>query len=379
MQFIDLKAQYAALKDEIDAGISNVLAHGKFISGPEVAQLEKELAEYAGVRHCISCANGTDALELLLMAAGIGEGDAVFVPSFTFMSTAEVVSLVGAEPVFVDIDADTFNMDSEKLTQAIREIREEGRLCPRAVIAVDLFGQCADFDCIEAVASAAGLLLFEDGAQGFGGTIDGRRACSFGDAATTSFFPAKPLGCYGDGGAIFTNNDDLAQLLGSLRIHGKGSEKYDNVRVGRNSRLDTMQAAVLIPKLHAFASYELDARHKWADMYTRLLGGVVKTPFVPEGYTSSWAQYTLTLADEAQRDGLKAWLADKGIPTMVYYPRPLHRQTAYQHLGYEEGSLPVSEELSRRVLSLPMHPYLDEETVESICAAILGFFEAEGK
>ncbi|MBR7150074.1 MAG: DegT/DnrJ/EryC1/StrS family aminotransferase, partial [Oscillospiraceae bacterium] len=358
MQFIDLKAQYARLKEEIDTGISNVLCHGKFISGPEVAQLEKELADYAGVKHCVSCANGTDALELLLMAAGIGAGDAVFVPSFTFMSTAEVVSVVGATPVFVDINEDTFNMDAEKLAQAVAQTKAEGVLSPRAIIAVDLFGQCADHDKIAGVAADNGLLLFEDGAQGFGGTIGDKRACSFGDAATTSFFPAKPLGCYGDGGAIFTNDDELCEILSSLRIHGKGREKYDNVRVGRNSRLDTMQAAILVPKLHAFAEYELEARHKWADRYTELLSGVVKTPVLPEGFTSSWAQYTIILESEEQRDGLKNYLSEKGIPSMVYYPRPLHRQTAYLHLGYEEGSLPVSEKLSKFVLSLPMHPYL---------------------
>lgn len=371
MQFIDLHAQYQALQQEIDENIRRVLEHGKYIMGPEVGELEEKLAAYVGRRHCITCANGTDALSLVLMAWGVGPGDAVFVPSFTFMSTAEVVSLVGAEPVFVDVEEDTFNMDPESLLEAIARVDREGRLRKRAVIPVDLFGLPADYRRILPIAEAHGLKVLEDGAQGFGGTLDGKTACAFGDASTTSFFPAKPLGCYGDGGAVFTDDDTLAGLLQSIRIHGKGSEKYDNVRVGLNSRLDTLQAAILQPKLAAFSAYELAARQKWAEAYSERLSGAVKTPAVPEGFSSSWAQYTLLLESHAKRESLKAALAAAGVPSMVYYPRPLHRQTVYLPLGYEAGSLPVSERLAERVLSLPMHPYLTEENVEAVCTVVL--------
>jgi len=375
MQFIDLKAQYRHLENEIKAGIDKVLEGGAYIMGEEVRQLEAELAQFAGTKHCITCANGTDAIQIALMALNISSGDAVFVPTFTFMSTAEVVSLVGATPVFVDICEDTFNIDPESLKAAIERVEAEGKLRPAAVIPVDLFGQCADYDAILPLAREHNLTVIEDGAQGFGGNIRGKRACSFGDISTTSFFPAKPLGCYGDGGAIFTDDDALADLMRSIRIHGKGSQKYDNVRIGLNSRLDTIQAAVLLPKLHAFEREELDLRDRWAALYTSLLSGKVVTPSVPEGYFSSWAQYTIMLENEAQRDALQAALKEHGIPSMVYYWRPLHRQTAYLDLGFEEGSLPVSESVCKRVLSLPMHPYLDEETVKNIAGAVISALE----
>lgn len=371
MQFIDLKAQYRHLENEIKTAMDKVLESGAYIMGQEVRELEEKLRVFAGTKHCITCANGTDALQMVLMAMNIGPGDAVFVPTFTFMSTAEVVSLVGAEPVFADICEDTFNLDPESLTAAIERVTAEGRLRPAAVIPVDLFGRCADYDAILPIAEKYGLKVIEDGAQGFGGSLHGKRACSFGDAATTSFFPAKPLGCYGDGGAIFTDDDTLADLLRSIRIHGKGTEKYDNVRVGLNSRLDTLQAAILLPKLAAFENEELEKRDRWAALYTELLSGRVKTPITGDGYFSSWAQYTILLDSEQQRDALQAALKENGIPSMIYYPRPLHRQTAYLDLGYEEGSLPVAEAVCRRVLSLPMHPYLDEQTVRLIASTVL--------
>ena len=370
MEFINLKAQYKRLETEINDNIKKALEKGAFIMGEEVRQLEGELAEFVGVKHCITCANGTDALQMALMAFGIGEGDAVFVPTFTFMSTAEVVSLVGATPVFVDILPETFNMDTASLEAAIELVEAQGKLRPAAIIPVDLFGQCADFNKILPIAKSHNLKVIEDGAQGFGGAINGKRACSFGDISTTSFFPAKPLGCYGDGGAVFTDDDELAALLASIRIHGKGSEKYDNVRIGLNSRLDTIQAAVLLPKLHAFAADELELRDKWALLYTELLSGSVKTPQLPEGFTSSWAQYTILLDSAEQRNALQAALKERGIPAMIYYPRPLHRQTAFLNLGWEKGSLPAAESVCERVLSLPMHPYLDEETVHCVADAV---------
>ena len=371
MEFIDLQRQYRELEKEINKGIKNVLEHGKYIMGPEVQQLEKELCDYTGSKYCLTCANGTDALQMALMALGIGPGDAVFVPSFTFMSTAEVVNLVGATPVFADIEIDSFNLDPESFEKAVKETLSKGILKPKAVIPVDLFGQCADYEKIESIAKKYGLFVIEDAAQGFGGSINGKRACSFGDISTTSFFPAKPLGCYGDGGAVFTDNDDMFQLMSSIRVHGKGTMKYDNVRVGLNSRLDTIQAAILLPKLHAFISSELELRNKWADLYTELLKNKVRTPYVPNGYISSWAQYTILLDDSEQREHIQKNLKAKGIPTNVYYTKPLHLQTVYLPLGYPKGSLPFSEEASERVLSLPMHPYMAEEMVTEICTALL--------
>lgn len=370
MQFIDLQVQYQALKKEIDANIQKVLDHGKYIMGPEVLELERELAAYVGVKHCITCANGTDALQMVLMAWGIGEGDAVFVPTFTFMSTAEVVSLEGATPVFTDVDIATFNMDVQSLEKQIKKVIAEGKLNPKAIIPVDLFGQPANYPEIMKIAEKYNLLVLEDGAQGFGGSINGQKACSFGHAATTSFFPAKPLGCYGDGGAIFTNDDELAELLLSIRIHGKGIEKYDNVRIGLNSRLDTIQAAILLPKLEAFAKTELELRNKWAGYYTKRLSSKYNTPKVPDGYLSSWAQYTLLLDSAEERDTLQAKLKAADIPSMIYYPRPLHLQTAYLYLGYQKGAFPNAEKACAGVLSLPMSPWLKEEDAERIVESL---------
>lgn len=371
MQFIDLHAQYRELEHEIKRGIDTVLEHGKYIMGPEVVELEEKLAEYVGVKHCISCANGTDALELSLLALGIGRHDAVFVPSFTFMSTAEVVSSVGALPVFVDVDPDTFNMSPDSLEAAIEAVGGGGEYRPAAIIPVDLFGLPANYEKILPIAKRYDLAVVEDGAQGFGGAFNGKRACGFGDLSTTSFFPAKPLGCYGDGGAIFTDNDEFDNLLRSLRVHGKGSQKYDNVRIGKNSRLDTIQAAILLPKLKAFAEYELDARNKAAAYYESRLKDHFKTPQIPEGYVSSWAQYTLLLDSEEERDALQSKLRDVGVPSMIYYPRPLHLQPAFSGVRGWGLSLTASEEASRRVLSIPMHPYLTEADLAKIANAVL--------
>ena len=375
MQFRDLKKQYEVLKSEIDAGISEVIANTQFISGPKVKELESALAAYTGRKHCISCANGTDALELCLLAWGIGKGDAVFVPSFTFMSTAEVVATVGAVPVWVDIDLDTFNMNPEKLAAAIEKVLAEGKLIPKVIIPVDLFGLPADYNSILPVAEKYGLKVLEDGAQGFGGELDGKKACSFGDASTTSFFPAKPLGCYGDGGAIFTDDDDMAALLRSIAVHGKGREKYENIRLGRNSRLDSIQAAVLLPKLAAFEKYEVSAVNDAANLYTQKLQNLpVITPAIPAGYLSSWAQYTLLCPDSEIRNALQSALKAQGIPTMIYYPCGLHKQKAFEYCS-EGEILPNTEEACARVLSLPMHPYLTEEDIDLVCNAIKEFFK----
>lgn len=375
MQFRDLKAQYEALKSDIDAAMTQVASDCNFISGKQVSDLETELAEYVGVKHCITCGNGTDALTMMMMAWNIKEGDAVFVPDFTFFASGEVVSFESATPVFYDVCQDTFNADAESLEKAIKAVIEEGKLTPRAIIAVDLFGQPADYVTLEALAKKYDLLLLEDGAQGFGGMIGERRACSFGDAATTSFFPAKPLGCYGDGGAIFTNDDEVAEYLKSIRVHGKGSFKYDNVRIGWNSRLDTIQAAILQVKLKAFKEYELDAVNKVADQYTELLKDIVKTPVVPSEMYSSWAQYTLQLDSEEERDALQAYLKDQGIPTMIYYPKPMHKQLAFEGVK-EYVECPITEKLCKTVLSLPMHPYINDE-VSEIYHAIAKFMTNE--
>lgn len=371
MEFIDLKAQYQALKKEIDEGIAEVLNQGNYILGQPVKSLEKELAEYVGVKYCATCANGTDALQIALMAFAIQKGDAVFVPSFTFYSTAEVVSLVGASPIFVDVDERTFNLDTKKLEKAIEQVIQEGKLKPKAMIPVDLFGQPANFDEIAKIAKKYNLKIIEDGAQGFGGEIRKKKACSFGDISTTSFFPAKPLGCYGDGGAIFTDDEKLYELILSIRVHGKGEFKYDNVRVGLNSRLDTLQAAILLPKLKAFQEYELEKRNQFAKIYTALLKDYVKTPIVPEGFLSSWAQYTIILNSGTERDFLQTKLKESGIPSMVYYPKPLHKQVVYKDYDFNLKDLKVSENLSQKVLSLPMHPYLTEEKVKQICDEVI--------
>ena len=368
MEFIDLGAQQARLRARIDARIAAVLDHGAYIMGPEVRELETQLAAFCGAGYCVSCANGTDALQLVLMALGLRTGDAVFVPSFTFAATAEVVPCMGATPVFVDIDPATYNMDPESLRRAIAHAREIG-LRPAAVIPVDLFGLPADYPAIEAIAGAEGLVLIGDSAQGFGGQINGRMTGTFGRATTTSFFPAKPLGCYGDGGAIFTDDKDLAALLDSLRVHGKGTEKYDNVRIGMNSRLDTLQAAILLEKLSVYAD-EIDARQAVAQRYSRALHNRFATPAIPDGMSSVWAQYTLRAADSTERDRIMAVLKAQGIPTAIYYPRPLHTQTGYASYPTDPRGLPASEAAAACVFSLPMHPYLDASDQQRIIDAL---------
>lgn len=366
--FIDLHAQQARLRSMLDRKIAEVLDEGQYIMGPQVAEFERQLEAFCGAKHCLSCANGTDALQLALMALGITRGDAVFVPSFTFAATAEVVPFVNATPVFVDVLPDTFNMDPKSLVRAIEHARELG-LNPACVIPVDLFGLAADYDAIEAIARQHGLKIVGDSAQGFGASYKGRITGSIGDVSTTSFFPAKPLGCYGDGGALFTNDDDLAALIDSYRVHGKGSHKYLNERIGLNSRLDTLQAAILIAKLSVYAD-EIKARQTVADRYSNALGNHFEVPFLPEGQTSVWAQYTLKTASEAERDALQERAKTAGVPTVVYYPIPLHRQNAYKEFPGDPAGLAVSEDLSKRVVSLPMHPYLDEETQGRIIEAV---------
>jgi len=375
--FIDLKAQYRLLEPEIRRRMDAVLAHGQYILGPEVRELEEKLAAFAGARFCLTCSSGTDALLLPLMAWDIGPGDAVLTTAYSFYATAEVIALLGATPVFVDIDPVTFNMDPAALERAIEALKAKNpalhplpagfeKLTAKAIIPVDLFGLPADYDAIAAIAARHGLPVLEDAAQSFGGSFKGKRACSFGQAAATSFFPAKPLGCYGDGGAIFTDDEEFYKKLVSLRVHGQGSDKYENVAVGINGRMDTLQAAIMLPKLDAF-SEELKLRQAVADRYSAKLGGVVDTPVVPEGYTSAWAQYTVrTDRREALVEGLKA----KGVPTMIYYRIPLHLQPVFGYLGYASGSMPVSEAAAASVVSLPMHPYMDEATLELVIAAV---------
>ncbi|MCG9723782.1 DegT/DnrJ/EryC1/StrS family aminotransferase [Vibrio brasiliensis] len=355
VQFIDLKAQYEHLKEKIDTRIQTVLEHGHYIMGPEVQELEQQLSEYVGVKHTVSCANGTDALTLALMVLDVKEGDAIFCPTFTFFATAEAIAFERATPVFVDSNEDTFNICPVDLEKRIETVIADGKLNPKAIIAVDLFGLPADYPALREVAKKYDLKIIEDAAQGFGGEINGKRAGSFGDIATTSFFPAKPLGCYGDGGAIFTDNDDYADLLMSYRVHGKGKDKYDNIRIGMNSRLDTIQAAVLLEKLASFPK-ELENRNKAAEKYTSELSRTYKTPIVPEGYRSSWAQYTLVADD---RDIEMSKYEAQGVPTMVYYRTCMHEQTAFKALGYEKGDFPTAERLARSVFSLPMHGYMD--------------------
>lgn len=375
MQFRDLKQQYQVLKEDIDAAMVKVATDCNFISGAQVAELEKELAEYVGVKHCVTCANGTDALSIAMMVWDFGEGDAVFVPDFTFFSSGEIVSHCGATPVFVDVEKDTYNMSADSLERAIKKVVDDGKLKPRAIVAVDLFGLPADFSKLKPIAEKYGLLILEDGAQGFGGRIGDSLACSFGDIATTSFFPAKPLGCYGDGGALFTDNDEWAELMRSIRVHGKGTMKYDNVRIGLNSRLDTIQAAILSVKLKAFKEYEVEAVNKAAEQYTALLKDTVTVPVVPEGFYSSWAQYTIQLKDREQRDKLQQVLKDNGIPSMIYYPKPMHKQLAFG-LATADGACDygfdcsTTESLCDTVLSLPMHPYLKEEEIRKVAEVI---------
>lgn len=373
MQFRDLKKQYEVLKPEIDAGIQDVINSTSFILGKPVTELENQLAEYVGRKHCIGVGNGTDALVLSLRANDVGAGDAVFVADFTYIASASCVSLVGATPVFVDIDLKTFNISPEALEKAIERTISEGKLTPKAIIAVDLFGLPADMPAIEAIAKKYGLLVVEDAAQGFGGMINGKRACSFGDISATSFFPAKPLGCYGDGGAIFTDDDEVDQRLRSLRAGGKSpADKYDNREVGYNSRLDSIQAAILLPKFKALADYELTDVNQVAARYTERLNSVAVTPFIPEGFYSSWAQYTIRLKNKEERDALQSELKAAGIPSMIYYPRGMHQQQVFKYMNLSEELYPNAVEATKTVLSLPMHPYLDEETVDKICAVITG-------
>lgn len=371
MEFRDLKTQYKLHKSEIDKAIETVLDSTAFIGGGEVRELERLLAEYTGTKHCISCANGTDALELALMTWNIGKGDAVFVPDFTFFSSGEIVSTVGATPIFVDIDETTFNMSSESLKSAIEYVKKKTDLTPKVIIAVDLFGQPAEYGKIKELASENALLLLEDGAQGFGGRIGNKRSCSFGDISTTSFFPAKPLGCYGDGGAIFTNNDEWAELLRSYKVHGKGSDKYDNIRIGRNSRLDTVQAAVLIEKLKFFDE-EIELCNELANLYNNFLGGVdgISIPSVLDGYYSSWAQYTILLDNDGIRNKIISALKEAGIPSMIYYKKPMHLQEAFASLQPDALSCKVTEDVCKRCLSLPMSAYVSREEAESIAKII---------
>lgn len=370
MQFRDLKKQYQVLKQDIDEAMIKVASDCNFINGQQVKELEKAFADYVGVKHCITCANGTDALTMAMMAWDIKKGDAVFVPDFTFFSSGEIVSHAGATPIFVDVNIDTFNLSASSLEAAIKTVMIEGKLIPKAVIAVDLFGLPADFEAIRKIADKYGLLVLEDGAQGFGGSIEGKRACSFGDISTTSFFPAKPLGCYGDGGAVFTDDDNTAQLLESIRVHGKGEMKYDNVRIGLNSRLDTLQAAILSVKLKAFQDYELADINDVASRYTERLQDIVKVPYVPFGYYSSWAQYTIQLPNRKTRDALQNKLKENGIPSMVYYPKPMHKQTAFGEYAYLDEKFSNTIKLCDTVLSLPIHPYLSEDEIEHVLAII---------
>ncbi len=380
--FIDLKAQYALIEERIRARMDRVLEHGAYIMGPEIQELEQRLGEYIGSRYALGCSSGSDALLMALMALDIGPGDAVFTSPFTFFATAEEIAMVGATPVFVDIDPATFNLDPSSLEKAIAALNARDdtihplpkgyeHLTPKAVIPVDLFGLAADYDRIEPLCRAHGLKIIEDGAQAFGAKYKDRssKACGFGDIGCTSFFPAKPLGCYGDGGMCFTNDDELREKLTSVRVHGMGSDRYDNVRIGINGRLDSLQAAVLLAKFELFP-HEVEARNRAAQRYGELLEKEVLTPKIPEGYRSVWAQYSVLARDAAHREFLRARLNKQGIPTAVYYPIPLHLQTAFSGLGYTQGTMPVSEDIGERIFSLPMHPYLDHETQETIAAAI---------
>jgi len=372
--FIDLAAQRRRLGKSVDEAVSRVLAHCQFINGPEVTQLESQLAAFSGARHVVTCASGTDALLMVLMAKGVGRGDAVLCPSFTFCATGEAVALTGATPVFVDVDEATFNMDVNSLKRGIATAIKLG-LKPRAVIPVDLFGQSADHDAIGAIAEAEGMFVLDDAAQAFGASYKGRRLGTFGLVTATSFFPAKPLGCFGDGGAIFTDDAELAVTLRSVRVHGQGSDKYDNVRLGLTGRLDTMQAAILIEKLKIFED-EIAARNKVAERYGRGLGNIVTVPHVASGGTSVWAQYTIRLPKGSDRDGFAATLKAQGIPTAIYYPKSMHQQTAYRDFPVADGGLPASERLSDDVISLPMHAYLDEPTQERVIKAVRGALAA---
>ena len=368
--FIDLGAQYRLIQDEVEAAVLRVLRSGQYIMGPEVDALEKELARFVGVRHAVSCASGTDALVMALMAKGVGPGDAVFTTPFTFMASAEAISLVGATPIFVDVDPTTFNIDPGALGKTARVKHDD--LTPRGIIAVDLFGLPADYAAIEQVANDHELFVIEDAAQSFGATHGNRRAGALASIGATSFFPAKPIGCYGDGGALFTDDDELADLLRSIRVHGQGADRYEHVRIGLTGRLDALQAAILSVKLKILPD-ELEQRQRVAAAYGRAIqeaGLPLEIPTIPEGYGSAWAQYSLLAKDAEARTAFQAQLSAAGIPTGVYYPKPLHLQAAFASLGYSRGDLPVAESLSERVFSLPMHPYLSEEDIQTIVEAM---------
>ena len=372
--FIDIAAQRRRIGPAVEAAVARVLAHCQFINGPEVAALETALAAFCGAKHVVTCASGTDALIMVLMAKGVGPGDAVLCPSFTFCATGEAVALTGAKPLFVDVDEVTFNIDAASLKRGIATAKRLG-LKPRGVIPVDLFGQSADHDAVFAIAETEGMFILDDAAQGFGASYKGRRLGGMGLITATSFFPAKPLGCYGDGGAIFTDDAAFADLLRSIRVHGQGSDKYDNVRLGLTGRLDTIQAAVLIEKLKIFDD-EIAARNKVAERYAQGLGNVVAVPRLAQGHTSVWAQYTIRLPEGTDRDAFAAALKAQGVPTAIYYPKSMHQQTAYKDYPVADGGLPVSERLSADVISLPMHAYLDEASQDRIIAAVRGFFGA---
>lgn len=385
--FIDLKTQFERVQAEIEENVLAVLRSGQYIMGPDVKALEDKLSAFTGMKHTVSCASGTDALVIALMAKGIGPGDAVFTTPFTFMATAEAIAFLGATPVFVDIDLDTFNIDPQALERAIERLKGNGSihpsdreakkettpLQPRGIIAVDLFGLPADYEAINAIAEKHNLFVIEDTAQGFGGAFKGKKAGALAEMACTSFFPAKPLGGYGDGGAIFTNDDQLAELFRSIRLHGQGTDRYENVRLGMTGRLDTIQAAILLPKLAIFES-ELDERQRVASTYARLLDSMnvpLVRPQVPDGYYSAWAQYSLLAKDNAHRQSMIERLKDAGVPTAIYYPKPLHLQKAFAQYGYVVGDFPVSEDAANRVFSVPMHPYLDDATIEKIVSAMV--------
>lgn len=378
MQFRDLKSQYMHIKETVDANIQEVINDGNFIQGNQVKELEERLADYVGVKHCITCANGTDALQLALMAWGVGSGDAVFVPDFTFFSSGEVVSAVGATPIFVDVDSDTYNISINSLIKMIEKVVNDGIYKPRVIVAVDLFGQPADYNELRKTADKYGMYILEDSAQGFGGMLGDKRDCSFGDISTTSFFPAKPLGCYGDGGAVFTDNSEWDELIRSYKVHGKGSSKYDNIRIGMNSRLDTLQAAVLLAKLLVFAGEELENEQKIALKYTEKLKEYVKVPVIRDGFYSSWAQYTIQLKNSKMRDGLQKYLKDLGIPAMVYYQKPMHLQKAFDNSIYNDDDYPNTNRLCDTVLSLPFHPYMSDEDVDLVAKSIIEYVEEKG-
>ena len=373
MQFIDLGAQRKRIREKLRTAVENVIDDGRYILGPQVTEFEKQIAAYVGTKHAIGCANGTDALLLPLLASGIGPGDAVFVPSFTFAATAEVVGLAKAVPVFIDIDPDTYNIDIASLEAAIAMIKSKGELKPRAIIPVDLFGLGADYDAIMQIATRENLLVIEDAAQAIGGSVGGKMCGSFGKVGSTSFYPAKPLGCYGDGGAMFTDDDEFAERLRSFAFHGKGETQYDNIHIGLNSRLDTLQAAILIEKL-AILEDEMEARRRVAQRYHDGLHNVVKTALMPEGSRSAWAQYAI---ETPHRDALKAHLQAQGVPTVIYYVKPLHQQVAYKNYPLAPGGLPVSESLPARILCLPMHPYLSTEDQDRVIAEIRDFIATQ--